>query len=138
MISGIDLTKYLIPIAVVLGSAGALWLVWSFIWNFGLGPLGPEAKLYAKLTRLGWLAGIGRRLGQTPIEYGRLVSDTLPSVSEGAEKIAMSYAVHRYGNRASDAEAVNSRDRGCVEEHPVEAGRASFRAAGPVERPRVT
>ena len=105
VISGMDLTKYLIPIAVVLGSAGALWLVWSFIWNFGLGPLGPEAKLYAKLTRLGWLAGIGRRLGQTPIEYGRLVSDTLPSVSEGAEKIAMSYAVHRYGNRASTEES---------------------------------
>ena len=87
-------------------SRGTVWLVWSFIWNFGLGPLGPEAKLYAKLTRLGWLAGIGRRLGQTPIEYGRLVSDTLPSVSEGAEKITTSYAVHRYGNRTSDAEAV--------------------------------
>ena len=106
VIPGIDLTKYLIPIAAALGSAGVLWLVWSFIWNFGLGPLGPEAKLYAKLTRLGWLAGIGRRRGQTPIEYGRLVADVLPAVSEGAEKITTSYAVHRYGNRTSDEEAI--------------------------------
>ena len=106
VISGIDFTKYLVPIAAALGSAGVLWLVLSFIWNFGLGPLGPEAKLYAKLTRLGWLAGVGRRRDQTPIEYGRLISDTLPSVSEGAEKITTSYAVHRYGNRTSTEESV--------------------------------
>ncbi len=104
--AGIDLTKYLVPIAAALGSAAALWLVWSFIWNFGLGPLGPEAKLYAKLTRLGWLAGVGRRRGQTPIEYGHVVGETVPSVSEGAEKIAASYAVHRYGNRTSTEESI--------------------------------
>ena len=106
VIPGLDLTKYLIPIAAALGSAGVLWLVWSFIWNFGLGPLGPEAKLYAKLTRLGWLAGISRRRGQTPIEYGRLVAGTIPSVSGGAEKITASYAAHRYGNRTSTEESI--------------------------------
>ena len=104
--SGIDLTKYLIPIAAVLGTAGAVWLLWSFIWNFGLGPLRPEAKLYAKLTRLGWLAGVGHHRGQTPIEYGSLVASTIPSVSEGAEKITTSYAVHRYGNRESTEESI--------------------------------
>ena len=104
--SALDLTKYLIPVAAALVSAGAVWLVWSFIWNFGLGPLGPEAKLYAKLNRLGWLAGVGRHSGQTPIEYGRLVGSTIPSVSEGAEKITVSYAVHRYGNRASTEESI--------------------------------
>ena len=104
--SALNFTKYLIPIAAVLGTGGAVWLLWSFIWNFGLGPLGPEAKLYAKLTRLGRLAGVRRHRGQTPIEYGSLVASTIPSVSEGAEKITTSYAVHRYGNRESTEESV--------------------------------
>ena len=62
----------------------------------------PESRLYAKLTRLGWLAGIGRRHDQTPIEFGARIGRLIPEANEGAVTIATSYATHRYGGRQVD------------------------------------
>ncbi len=102
-----DPTKYVVPVATAIGSVAAVWLLWSFIWNFGLGPLGPEAKLYAKLTRIGWLAGMGRRPGQTPIEYGAFISAAVPGTATGATKISETYAVLRYAPKTPNEEVLD-------------------------------
>ena len=97
-----DLVRYLLPVAIVVGVIGGVWIIWSVIWNFGLGYLGPESRLYTKMTRLGWLAGVGRRHDQTPIEFGARVGRAIPDAGEGAVRIATSYAAHRYGGRQAD------------------------------------
>ena len=97
-----DILRYLVPAGIAAVAVAGIWLVWSLIWNFGLGSLGPESKLYAKLTRLGWLAGMGRTSDQTPMEFGARVGRTIPEANEGAMRIAASYAAHRYGGRQAD------------------------------------
>ena len=57
------------------------------------------------MSRLGWLAGLGRRPNQTPIEYGAYVGGAAPDASEGAAVIANSFAARRYGGREADEEA---------------------------------
>ena len=74
---------------LVIASIFALWLLGYLAWNFGLGSLGPEARLYAKLTRLGWLGGIGRRSNQTPMEYAAHVGRLVPSAHDGASLIGL-------------------------------------------------
>ena len=102
MISSIDYVKYLLPTTIVVAALVGLWTVWSVVWNFGLGSLGPEARLYTKLIRLGWLAGLGRRPSQTPIEYGARVGEAVPNTAVHAMAIATAYAARRYGNRDED------------------------------------
>ncbi len=97
-----DMLRYAAPVGIVAAAVAVAWIVWSVIWNFGLRSLGPESRLYAKLTRLGWLAGVGRRFDQTPIEFGAHVGRAIPDANEGAIKIASSYAAHRYGARQTD------------------------------------
>ncbi len=97
-----DILRYLVPAGIAAGVIGGIWIIWSVIWNFGLGSLSPESRLYAKLTRLGWLAGIGRRHDQTPIEFGARIGRLIPEANEGAVTIATSYATHRYGGRQAD------------------------------------
>ena len=94
-----DYTPYLL--AVAAGAAGAVgaWLLWSAAWNFGLRGLPAEARIYGKMTRLGWLAGAGRRPSQTPIEYADRLAQAAPSAAEGARKIASAYARAKYGDR---------------------------------------
>ena len=99
-----DFARYLIPVAIAAGAVGGIWILWSAIWNFGLGSLSPEARLYAKMSRLGWLAGVGRRPNQTPIEYGAYVGGAAPDASQEAAVIANSFAVQRYGGREADEE----------------------------------
>ena len=95
---------YVIWALIATAAMAAVWLLGYMAWNFGLGPLGPEAKLYAKLTRLGWLGGVGRRPNQTPMEYAAHVGLLVPSVYDGASLIAWAYASVRYGSSDEDEE----------------------------------
>ncbi len=97
-----NVVRYLVPAGIAAAVVAVVWIIWSVIWNFGLGSFGPESRLYAKLTRLGWLAGVGRRFDQTPMEFGARIGRTIPDANEGAMKIAVSYAAHRYGGRQAD------------------------------------
>ena len=100
-----DYTPYLL--AVLAGAAAAVgaWLAWSAVWNFGLGGLPTEARVYGKMTRLGWLAGAGRKPSQTPIEYADNLARAVPPAGAGVRKIASAYARARYGDREpSDGE----------------------------------
>ena len=96
--------NYMMWALIVIASIIALWLLGYLAWNFGLGPLGPEARLYAKLTRLGWLGGIGRRPNQTPMEYAAQIGRLVPSAYDGAILIAWAYSSVRYGSAEDDDE----------------------------------
>lgn len=96
--------NYVMWALIVIASIIALWLLGYLAWNFGLGPLGPEARLYAKLTRLGWLGGIGRRPNQTPMEYAAQIGRLVPSAYDGATLIAWAYSSVRYGSAEDDDE----------------------------------
>ena len=90
---------------IAIASVAGAWLLGHFAWNYGLGSLGPEARLYAKMTRLGWLGGIGRKSDQTPTGVCRPHGqDLVPSVSDGASLIAWAYAAVRYGTVEEDEE----------------------------------
>ena len=93
----------LLAIAVVAG----VWLIGYLLWNMGLRSLRPEAQLYAKMTRLGWLAGAGRRPHQTPLEYGQRIGQLVPSANDGAMTIAFAFAASRYGASEADDEALD-------------------------------
>ena len=93
----------LLAIALVAGA----WLIGYLLWNMGLRSLKPEARLYAKMTRLGWLAGAGRRPHQTPLEYGRRIGQLVPSASDGAMTIAFAFAAARYGSADMDDDALD-------------------------------
>lgn len=95
----LDYARWLI---LAVAAVAAVWLVGYLLWNMGLRSLKPEAKLYAKMTRLGWLAGAGRRPHQTPLEYGERIGRLIPSASEGAMTIAFAFAASRYGSAESN------------------------------------
>ena len=95
---------YLLWALTAIAALAGVWLLGYFAWNFGLGPLAPEARMYAKMTRLGWLGGIGRSPDQTPMEYAAKVGRLVPSVHEGASLIAWAYAAVRYGSAEEDEE----------------------------------
>ena len=96
--------EYALWALIALACVAGAWLLGHFAWNFGLGSMGPEARLYAKMTRLGWLGGIGRKPDQTPLEYAAHLSRLVPSVSDGASLIAWAYAAVRYGSGDEDEE----------------------------------
>lgn len=90
---------YLIALAAGAVAAVVAWLLWMAAWNFGLRGLPPEARLYGKMTRLGWLAGAGRRPNQTPIEYAARLAQAVPTAGDGVREIAATYARAKYGGR---------------------------------------
>ncbi len=94
--------RYVTPALIALAVVAAIWFVGWLAWNAGLRSLRHEERLYAKLTRLGWLAGAGRRAQQTPLEYGAHIASVVPSAGEGAMKIAYGFAASRYGPAAPD------------------------------------
>ncbi len=89
---------------IAIASVAGVWLLGHYVWNYGLGSLGPEARLYGKMTRLGWLGGIGRKADQTPMEYAAQMGSLVPGVRDGASLIAWAYASVRYGAVEEDEE----------------------------------
>ena len=99
-----EYTEYLLWALIVISVGGGLWGIGYSIWNVGLGSLAHEARLYAKLTRLGWLAGAGHRPNQTPLEYGAQIGQLVPNTGEDAMRIAYAFAAVRYGSVEPDDE----------------------------------
>ena len=90
-------TDVLVRAAIGAGSAVALWLALYFVWNMGLWRSGHIDRAYAKMGRLGALAGLRRRKHQTPAEYGATIGRSLPGVAASAERIGRAFADSRYG-----------------------------------------
>ena len=87
-----------IQIAIAAGSVAAAWLLFYFLWTLGLSNATPVERVYTKMTRLGGLAGIGRRAAyQTPTEYAGKIGDAVPSIASPALNVAWAFAAGRYG-----------------------------------------
>ena len=96
-----DVTRFLVPTAIVVGTLAVIALLARFLWNLGLGGFSTEERLYAKMSRLGFIAGLRRRPHQTPWEYALVIGQAVPSAADGVRHISARYAAARYGRHAT-------------------------------------
>ncbi len=87
---------------IVLGVVAGVWLLLYWLWNLGLRGLSPVEKAYARMNRLGTLAGLKRRAYQTPNEYAAMISGALGESAPSARRIAREFAALRYTGIAAD------------------------------------
>jgi hypothetical protein len=86
------------PVGIALGAIAAIALATWFAWTWGLGDA-PGERAYAKMSRLGTLAGIRPRSNQTPIEYARTLGQAIPRIYAGSQVLAWTFAIGRYGRQ---------------------------------------
>ena len=96
----------LLPIAITAAVvvAAALSLIAWLMWTIGLPKADLAERDYAKMSRLGTLAGLRRRAHQTPMEYANALGSTIPAVAAGARVVGWAFTVGRYGGREPDEE----------------------------------
>ena len=82
----------LFGIALVLWMA-ALWIVWR---RFFIGLPRPEVA-YGRLCRLASFLVTGPEASQTPLEFGKFVANTAPTVRQDINIICEAYSESRYG-----------------------------------------
>ena len=102
----VDLSRYLIPAGIAIAALAIVALVSRLLWNFGLGGLSVEGRTYAKMGRLGLIAGVRPRSDQTPWEYAAVVGLAVPKAAEAARTIATIYALARYGRHWPDEDEI--------------------------------
>ena len=93
-----DYAGLAVRIAILLTIVGVLYLVLLATWNLGLGKLTTVERAYAKMSRLGSMAGVRRGPQQTPAEYGETVAGVLPAVGPAAQQIGWAFATRRYSS----------------------------------------
>lgn len=91
-----SLKGYTVMVAflILLCLIGAYYIWWGRLAN-----LGYPGVVYAKMCRLSSLAGLGPRSQQTPLEYARALSLSLPSQSASISLIAQAYIETQYSSR---------------------------------------
>ena len=99
--------EVLVAVGIAGGALAAALLVGVFAWRSGLGDL-PGERAYAKMSRLGTLAGVRRRPHQTPLEYARSVGLALPKTAAGAQTLGWAFALGRYGRQAVEDERIDA------------------------------
>ena len=97
--SKINPLRYLVPMAIIAGIAVVVWAIGQLIWVASLVRTPRVERPYAKMGRLGTLAGVRRRLHVTPIEYATAVAAGSPKIAAATEKIGLAFAKGRYGGR---------------------------------------
>ena len=100
----IDLVQVGTRAGIVLGLVAGVWLLLYWLWNLGLRGLSPVEKAYARMNRLGALAGLRRRAYQTPNEYAAMISGVLGETAPSALRIAREFAALRYTGVESDSD----------------------------------
>ena len=100
----IDYVWWATKIGIGVGAVVVVWLLFRTIWNLGLGKASPVEKAYAKMGRLGAIAGVRRRSQYTPMEYAWHIGAAVPSVADAASHIATAFAVNRYGHKETSDE----------------------------------
>ncbi len=130
-----NLTQYLTPIAIVVAILALMGLSARFWLSYGLGGLSPEARLYAKMGRLGLIARVRHRSSQTPWEYATVVGLVAPDAADAAWSIANSYAASRYGGRQPDVDGLTELQAAWKQVRRSLVGRAIRRLA-PEPSPR--
>ena len=78
----------------------ALALAGSVIaWRWRFWAMSPTGRAYAGMSRLGWLAGAGRRRHETPVEYALRLGETARDADEGGQAIARAFELEAYSGR---------------------------------------
>jgi hypothetical protein len=95
-----------IGLAFIIIVPTLIWLIWSM----SLRGRSLVEKPYIKMMRLATLGGIPLRNAQTPIEYGMLIGNLVPSIRESVTNITWYFAATQYSNIALelDPSAVES------------------------------
>ncbi len=95
-------------VATILAIVAAIGLLGWLIWSRGFSAAGSPVAAYAKMGRLGTLAGVGRRPHQTPSEYAGAIASAVPAVATGVTAVSSLFAAGLYGRREelSDEEVV--------------------------------
>jgi transglutaminase-like putative cysteine protease len=91
--------RVVIPAGIALGALAALWLLFQLVWAATLIGATPVERAYAKMSRLGMMAGFKRRTYQTPLEYAAVLGNAVPAAAPGTQRIAQAFASDRYGRR---------------------------------------
>jgi transglutaminase-like putative cysteine protease len=68
--------------------------------------LRPASRLYLRLLRLGWLAGIKARPSQTPLEYLESLTKLFPEKAEPFRKVVCFYLQERFSPEPPDEEVL--------------------------------
>ena len=89
---------------IVVGSVAIVWLALYWMWNLGLRSLSPVEKAYARMNRLGLIAGMRRRTYQTPNEYAAMLTGALGEAAPYAHRIAREFAALRYTGANTDSD----------------------------------
>ena len=81
---------------VIVAAIAALgWLIWTRGFSAASSPV----AAYAKMGRLGTLAGVGRRPHQTPSEYAGSIASAVPGVATSVTAVSSLFAADLYGRR---------------------------------------
>ena len=94
----------LIGFAFIIGIPVGVWL----IWNITLRGKGLAEKPYIKMVRLATLGGIPIRNAQTPIEYGMLIGNLIPSIRENVANITWNSATTQYGKNEIELDSYSA------------------------------
>lgn len=86
-------------IAAVLAFAAMVAALGWLIWTRGFSAVGSPVGAYAKMGRLGTLAGVGRRPYQTPSEYAVSIATAVPGVATGVLAVSSLFAANLYGKQ---------------------------------------
>ena len=86
---------------IAAGAIGGIWLLLYWLWNAGLRGLSPVERAYAKMNRLGTLAGMRRGAYQTPNEYAAMLAGALDDAGVSARRIGAAFGALRYTGGAS-------------------------------------
>jgi transglutaminase-like putative cysteine protease len=89
----------------ILAALLVLWLALWSAWTRGLSRATPAEKFYTKMSRLGTVAGLGRRPHQTPIEYATTLGASIPAIASHAETTAWAFASGQYAGPPSEAQS---------------------------------
>ena len=88
--------QLVVALLVVVAAIGVLgWLIWTR----GFSSANSPVAAYAKMGRLGTLAGVGRRPHQTPAEYAGAIASAVPDVATGVMAVSSLFAAGLYGRR---------------------------------------
>ena len=86
-----------LPYVGGLGLVGLAGLLARSLWEKDLRRLPTPVVAYVKMTRLARILGVGPKDTQTPREYARTLSHTLPEAAEAIAGIADEYSEHVFG-----------------------------------------
>ena len=86
-------------LVIAAAAVTGLWVMIWLMWTRGLAKATSIERLYTKMSRLGTLAGLGRRSYQTPMEYAMTLGNAIPAIAADAQKVAWAFATGRYGRQ---------------------------------------